>query len=68
VKKKLNLNTPRLSKRKTFIDLVAQLEKPLVDPKADLKKLYYESKGDISDAEIEFIKAGINKKSFKNIT
>ncbi len=53
MKKKLNLNTPRLSKKKTFIDLVAELEKPLIDPKADLKKLYYESKGNISETAIE---------------
>ncbi len=29
-------------KRKTFIDLVEKLNKPDIDPKADLKELYYQ--------------------------
>ena len=30
------------AKRKTIIDLVEELEKPNIDPKADLKELYYQ--------------------------
>ena len=32
--------------RKTVLDLVDELEKPHIDPKADLKELYYKERGE----------------------
>ena len=32
--------------RKTVLDLVDELDKPAIDPKADLKELYYKEQGE----------------------
>lgn len=37
-------NITRPVKRKTIIDLVEELEKPNIDPEADLKDLYYKER------------------------